>query len=66
MPDELELMKQYGLFAAPLNNGDWMVGRADYIYSLDLGTDHYEDERLTIRPTLIEAIDAWVDEHAEN
>lgn len=54
--NEASQMKVYGLFAAPLNNGDWMVGRANCVYRLDIGSDHYADGRLAIAPTLSEAI----------
>jgi hypothetical protein len=54
------LMWNFGLFAAPLNNGDWMVGKANCIYRLDVGSDHYEDDRLVIAPKLPEAVTKWV------
>ena len=65
LPDKEELdvakaMKEEGLFAAPLNNGEWMVGKANIIYGrLEVGSDHYTDERLAIAPTLVEAIQKW-------
>jgi hypothetical protein len=52
-------MKESGLFAAPLNNGDWMVGKANCIYHMNVGSDQYKDERLAIAPTLEEAIQKW-------
>ena len=45
-----------GLFVAGLNNGDWMAGRASYIYNLDIARDHYADPNLVIRHTLAEAV----------
>ncbi|KKM77861.1 hypothetical protein LCGC14_1365760 [marine sediment metagenome] len=54
-----EMMAKYGLFACPLNNGDWMVGEANVIYHLEVGSDHYQDIRLAIAPTLEEAIRKW-------
>ncbi len=60
MANEIEQLKQFGLFAAPLNNGDWMVGHANVIYSINIDSEHYEDERLSIASTLIEAINKWV------
>jgi len=45
-----------GLFAARLNSGDWMVGRASYIYHLDITRDHYDDSNLIIRDTLADAV----------
>jgi len=51
-----KMMAKHRLFAAPLGNGDWMVGNANAIYHLDILTDHYKDKRLTIAPTLEEAI----------
>lgn len=54
------LMRKHGLFAAPLNNGDWMVGSANCIYHLDIRKDHYKDDRLAIAPTLSEAVEKWI------
>ena len=42
------LLKEHGLFLAPLNNGDWICGRANLIYHLDPLQDHYKDRRLAI------------------
>lgn len=42
------LLKEHGLLLAPLNNGDWMCGRANLIYHLDPLQDHYKDPRLSI------------------
>ena len=59
----IDQMKTYGLFAAPLNNGNWMVGKANHIYRLDVGSNHYEDEDLSIAPTLDAAINKWITRH---
>lgn len=53
-------MKEHGLFAAPLNNGDWMIGKANVVYHLDIRKDHYKDTRLTIASTLPKAIQKWI------
>lgn len=53
------LLRKHGLFAVPLNNGDFMVGKANYAYSLNVGSDHYADENLAIAETLMEAIELW-------
>lgn len=52
------IMRQHGLFLAPLNNGDWMAGRANVIYSLGILTAHYADPRLSIGRTAMEALEA--------
>ena len=59
----VDSMKSFGLFAVPLNNGEWMVGKANYAYSLNVGSDHYKDEELSIAPTLLEAVSKWANEH---
>lgn len=61
--DTHKAMQEYGLFAAPLNNGDWMVGSANCIYHLNVGSDHYEDDRLAIAPTLPEAVEKWIEKN---
>lgn len=60
----VDLLKKHGLFASPLNNGDWMVGRASRIYSLDVADDHYADETLCVAPSLILAITGWLFQQA--
>ena len=45
-----------GLFVARLNNGDWMVGKASYIYELDIAQDHYADPHLSISTDLAGAV----------
>lgn len=50
-------MKQYGLFLAPLINGDWMSGKASAIYRLNITDDHYSDEYLSIGRTDSEAVE---------
>jgi len=57
---EVTQMKRHGLFAAPLGNGDWMVGRANCVYSMNVGQDHYSDERLAIASSLSRAIEKWI------
>ena len=56
----LELIKKHGLFIAPLNNGDWMVGKSNVIYNLDIQTDHYKDKRLSIHSSLSKAVGNWI------
>lgn len=63
--DTLNAMQNYGLFAAPLNNGEWMVGKANCIYHLEVGSDHYKDDRLAIAPTLPEAVEKWIDKNQD-
>lgn len=55
----VDIMKKKGLFACRLNNGDWMVGRANHIYSIKISEDHYKDEQVSIAPTLIGAVGKW-------
>lgn len=52
-------LKEHGLFACPLNNGEWMVGSANHIYSVNIQDDHYKDPLISIAPTLTEAIQKW-------
>lgn len=47
-----------GLFVARLNNGDWMVGKASYIYQLDITHDHCADPNLSISADLSQAVQA--------
>ena len=54
---ELDIMRAYGLFLAPLNNGDWIAGKANVIYDLDISSDHYQDERLSVASTPREALE---------
>ncbi len=46
----------WGLFIARLNNGDWMAGKASYIYHIDITQDHYADPNLSISSSLAEAV----------
>lgn len=46
----------WGLFIVRLNNGDWMAGRASYIYHIDITQDHYADPNLSISQSLGEAV----------
>ena len=55
----VDVMKGWGLFVCPLNNGDWMVGRASHIYSITISDDHYKDERVSVASTLIDAVRKW-------
>jgi hypothetical protein len=53
-----------GLFACPLQNGDWMVGKGNMIYrGIDVGSDHYTDPELSVAPSLPEAVDKWLEAH---
>ena len=54
--DLLDAIEKYGLFIARLNNGDWMVGKATYIYHINITQDHYADPNLSISPSLGEAV----------
>jgi len=45
-----------GLAVVPLNNGDWMVCKANVIYSLRITDDHCQDHRLVICHTAPEAL----------
>jgi len=45
-----------GLFVSRLKNGDWMAGRASYIYHLDIKRDHYADPNLVIRNNLADVV----------
>lgn len=44
-----------GLFIAPLNNGQWVCGRAVKIYNIKITDDHYQDKGLVICDTPMEA-----------
>ncbi len=57
---EIELIKKYGLFAVVLNSSEWMVGKANYIYHIDVVSNHYEDDQLSISPVLMDAIVDWL------
>ena len=54
--ETLENLAAGGLFVARLNGGDWMAGKASYIYHLDITRDHYADPNLVIRNTLADAV----------
>lgn len=58
-----ETMKEWGLFACPRNKGDWVVGRASYVYSIKITQDHDKDENLAIAPTLPEAVKNYTETH---
>lgn len=59
--DILNAMQEHGLFVCKLNNGDWMVGRASHIYSMNISDDHYKDEHLSIAKSLSEAVEKWIE-----
>lgn len=44
-----------GLFIAPLNNDQWVCGRANKIYNLKITEDHYQDKELVICDAPMEA-----------
>lgn len=44
----IKLMRNDGLFLAPLNNGEWMAGKGSYLYILKITDDHYTDPNLSI------------------
>ena len=52
----LDAIEKYGLFIARLNNGDWVAGKATYIYHIDITQDHYTDPNLSISPNLSVAV----------
>jgi len=47
-----------GLFVARLNNGDWIAGKATYIYQLNITQDHYADPNLSISADLAQAVES--------
>ena len=57
----LGAIEKYGLFIARLNNGDWMVGKANRIYHIEITKDHYADPTLSISPSLDEAVSKAVE-----
>lgn len=59
-------LKDHGLFAAPLNNGHWMVGKANLIYHLNVSDDHYESDELSIAETIVKAVDNWLSRHGNS
>ena len=54
-----------GIFIARLNNGDWMAGKASYIYQLDITQDHYADPNLSISADLATAVEAAITKYEE-
>ncbi len=52
----LDAIEKYGLFIVRLINWDWMVGKASYIYHIEITQDHYADPNLSISPSLAEAV----------
>ncbi len=47
-----------GLFVTRLNNGEWMAGKANYIYQIDITQDHHADPNLVIANTLTQVLSA--------
>ncbi len=66
MSNEIKLIKQHGLFVTTLSNGEWMVGRASRIYRMDITSNHYTADDLSIAPVLKDAISNWIKVHAED
>ena len=56
----LDDIRDTGLFVVRLNNGDWMAGRASYIYQLDITQDHYADPNISTSSKLADAVAAAV------
>lgn len=52
----LQDIARHGLFLTRLNNGDWMVGKGNYIYSMRVTDDHYANPHLSISPNIKEAV----------
>ena len=63
MSNEIELIKQHGLFVTTLSNGEWMVASASRIYRVDINSNNYTDDNLSIAPVLKDAISNWVKVH---
>lgn len=55
--NDTEQLAKHGLFSFQLGNGDWVCGAN--IYLLEVGQDHYADAKLSIAPSLREAIELW-------
>jgi len=56
--ETLGVLAANGLFVAKLNNGDWIAGKATYIYQLDITQDHYADPNLSISADLAQAVES--------
>ena len=54
--ETLAALTTSGLFVARLNSGEWMAGKATYIYHLDVTQDHYADPNLSISADLAQAV----------
>jgi len=52
----LDAIEKYGLFIAKLTSEDCIVGKANYIYHINITQDHYADPNLSISPSLGEAV----------
>lgn len=57
LPYPFDKLQEFGLFVAPLGNGDWVCGKANVIYSLDILSDHYQDPRLVVEADPRKAIE---------
>ncbi len=49
-------VKKWGLFICRLNNGDWMVGKANHTYHIKITQDHYADPNVSISRWLDKAV----------
>ncbi len=54
--ETLAALTTSSLFVARLNSGDWIAGRATYIYHLDVTQDHHADPNLSISTDLAQAV----------
>ena len=54
--ETLATLATSGLFVARLNSGEWMAGKASYIYQMDITRDHHTDPNLVIGSTLLQAL----------
>ena len=61
----LDAIEDNGLFIAKLNSGDWMVGKANRIYHIEITQDHYADPNLSISASLGEAVEKAVEKLKE-
>ena len=49
-------VEKWGLFIVRLNNGDWMVGKGNHIYRIEITQDHYADPDVSISSSLDKAV----------
>jgi hypothetical protein len=54
--ETLATLTTSGLFVARLNSGEWMAGKASYIYQMDITRDHHADPNLVMANTLPQAL----------